>query len=197
MTVAPATGRMAGTDRRAHLLSVARRVFADRGYRATTTSSIARAAGVSEPLLFKHFGSKEELFRLSIVEPMLALLRAHTGEAGSDVPVADHELALRRFFEAWARLVRDERSLVLTLLAELNEFPDVGVELGAMLRQHVGDVSRRIASSTDRAEYRRFDPIVATWSGLAAATVAGLVADDPDVFIEEYVRILLHGVLAP
>lgn len=187
---------MAGTDRRAQLLLVARREFADSGYRATTTASIARAAGVSEPLIFKHFGSKEELFRFSIVEPMLALLRVHTGEAGGDVPVADHELALRRFFEAWARLVRDERSLALTLLAELNEFPDVAAELGAMLRQHVGEVSRRIANSTNRSDYRRFDPVVATWSGLATATVAGLVADDPDAFVEEYLRILLHGVLA-
>lgn len=187
---------MAGTARRAHLLFVARRVFADRGYRAATMSSIARAAGVSEPLLFKHFGSKEELFRRSTVEPLLELLRSHTDDAGDGAPVADHEQALRRFFATWARLVHDERSLALTLLAELNAFPDVGAELAEMLRQHVEAVSRRIASSTDRAEYRRFDPVVATWSGLAAATAAGLVADDPDAFIDEYVRILLNGVLA-
>lgn len=188
------TPRMAGPARRAHLLAVARRRFADDGYHATTVSLIARDAGVSEPLLFKHFGSKQELFRLSIVEPMLELLRARTAH-GAGEPVADQQLALHSFLVAWAGVVRDERSLALTLLAELNRFPDVAAEVAVMVHGHVADVASHIAATTDRPEYRRFDPVVATWSGLAAATVAGLVADDSEAFVDEYVRILLHGVL--
>jgi AcrR family transcriptional regulator len=186
---------MAGTARRSHLLSVARTRFAEHGYRATTTSSIAVAAGVSESLLFKHFASKEELFRLSIVEPMLDLLRTRTADQTPSGNVAGHEAALRQFLGAWAALVRDERRLVLTLLSELNEFPDVAAEVAAMVRTHVAEVGKQIEVTTDRPEYRDFDPMVATWSGLAAATVAGVVADDPDAFVDEYVRILLHGVL--
>ena len=64
MSPARVAPRMAGSARRRHLLSVARQRFAEDGYHVATTSSIAREAGVSEPLLFKHFGSKEELFRL-------------------------------------------------------------------------------------------------------------------------------------
>jgi AcrR family transcriptional regulator len=188
---------MAGAARRTHLLAVARRCFADGGFRATTLSSIAREAGVSEPLLFKHFESKEELFRLSIVEPMLELLRARAAEHPADEPVEDQQLALRAFLVTWAELVRDERSLALTLLADLQQFPDVATELGELVRDHVDVVAHHIAATTDRPEYRHFDPVVATWSGLAAATAAGLTADDPEAFIDEYLRILLHGVLAP
>ncbi|HVM52062.1 MAG TPA: helix-turn-helix domain-containing protein [Acidimicrobiales bacterium] len=195
---APAVAsRMAGAARRAHLLTVARRCFAAGGYHATTLSSIAREAGVSEPLLFKHFGSKEELFRLSIAEPMLDLLRTRTAQHPADEPVEDQQLALRAFLVTWAELVRDERSLALALLADLQQFPDVGAELGVMVRDHVDAVAAHIAATTDRREYRRFDPVVATWSGLAAATVAGLTAADPEAFVDEYLRILLHGVLAP
>lgn len=188
--------RMAGAARRAHLLAVARRCFADGGYHATTLSSIAREAGVSEPLLFKHFGSKEELFRLSIVEPMLELLRTQASRQPAQDPLEDQQLALRSFLVTWARLVRDERSLALALLADLQQFPDVGAELGEMVREHVDAVAGHIAATTERPEYRRFDPVVATWSGLAAATAAGLTAADPEAFVDEYLRILLHGVLA-
>lgn len=187
---------MDGAARRAHLLSAARLRFAEDGYHATTMSSIAREAGVSEPLLFKHFGSKEELFRLSIVEPLLELLRAHTGGHPSGEPVSGHDQALRRFFLAWASLVREERALAMTFVAELNRFPDVALELADMLRQHVDAVAAQNAAITDRPEYRRFDTVVATWSGIATATVAGLVADDLDAFVDAYLDILLHGVRA-
>ena len=190
------TPRMDGAARRTHLLDAARRRFADDGYHSTTMSSIAQQAGVSEPLLFKHFGSKEELFRHAVVEPLLDLLRAHTGEHPSDDPIEDHEHAMRRFFRAWASLVRDERTLAMTLLAELNQFPDVARELATIVQDHVRALAKQIASTTDRPEYRRFDHDVATWSSLAAATFAGIVADDLDGFVDEYVDILLHGVRA-
>lgn len=190
------TRRMDGAARRTHLLDAARRRFADDGYHATTMSSIAREAGVSEPLLFKHFASKEELFRHSIVEPMLRLLRDYMVEHPPDEPIADQEAGLRSFFLAWASFVREQRTVALTLLAEVNRFPDVGAEVWSMLQQHVADLATRNAATTDRPEYRRFDHTVATWSGLATATVAGLVADDLDSFVDAYVDLVLHGIRA-
>lgn len=43
-------------------MDVATRLFAERGFDATTTAGIAAAAGVSEPILYRHFRSKQELF---------------------------------------------------------------------------------------------------------------------------------------
>ncbi|MFN2456467.1 MAG: helix-turn-helix domain-containing protein, partial [Pyrinomonadaceae bacterium] len=37
-------------------------VFSERGFRGTTTREIARAAGVSEAIIFRHFATKEELY---------------------------------------------------------------------------------------------------------------------------------------
>jgi AcrR family transcriptional regulator len=48
-------------DKRARLMAAARRLFARRGFAATTTADVARAAGVSEGIVFHHFGSKAEL----------------------------------------------------------------------------------------------------------------------------------------
>ena len=46
------------TEKRARILSAARALFAEGGYLTTTTAVIARRAGVSEGIVFHHFGSK-------------------------------------------------------------------------------------------------------------------------------------------
>jgi len=54
--------RMAAAERRRHLIETAVRVFSEGSYRGTTTAEIARAAGVSEPILYRHFASKRDLY---------------------------------------------------------------------------------------------------------------------------------------
>lgn len=51
----------AGEQTRRRLLEAAATAFSRRGYHGTATADIAAAAGVSEPTLFKHFGSKHAL----------------------------------------------------------------------------------------------------------------------------------------
>src|SRR4051795_8431632 len=48
-------------DRRAELLSIAARLFAERGLRATTVRDIADAAGILSGSLYHHFDSKESM----------------------------------------------------------------------------------------------------------------------------------------
>ena len=57
-----AAPRMAAADRRRHLIETAIRLFTDGSYHGTTTAEIARAAGVSEPILYRHFASKRDLY---------------------------------------------------------------------------------------------------------------------------------------
>jgi AcrR family transcriptional regulator len=56
------------------ILSAASEEFERHGYAGATTSAIARAANVSEPLIFSNFGSKADLFQASIFEPLNAHL---------------------------------------------------------------------------------------------------------------------------
>ncbi|BBZ15646.1 TetR/AcrR family transcriptional regulator [Mycobacterium branderi] len=55
---------------RARLLKAAHELFTEKGYRATTTKEIAVRAGVAELSLFRHFGSKVEIFEASILTPV-------------------------------------------------------------------------------------------------------------------------------
>lgn len=54
--------RLKAPQRREQLIDVATKLFAGFGYDATTTAAIAKAAGVTEPILYRHFKSKQELF---------------------------------------------------------------------------------------------------------------------------------------
>ena len=56
------TPRLRAADRRRQLLEVAADLFARRGFRGTTTAELAKSAGVTEPILYRHFTSKLDLF---------------------------------------------------------------------------------------------------------------------------------------
>jgi TetR/AcrR family transcriptional regulator len=51
-----------GAERRRQILEVAAKLFSARGYAGTTTKQIARGAGISETVLFRHFVTKEKLY---------------------------------------------------------------------------------------------------------------------------------------
>jgi TetR/AcrR family transcriptional regulator len=55
-------GRMRADERREQLIRVAIEVFSKKGFSGATTKEIARAAGVTEALIFRHFPSKEALY---------------------------------------------------------------------------------------------------------------------------------------
>ncbi|MBU6399407.1 MAG: TetR/AcrR family transcriptional regulator [Verrucomicrobia bacterium] len=54
--------RLTAEARKRAIVKAALPLFARRGFAETTTKDLARAAGVSEPLLYKHFPSKEALY---------------------------------------------------------------------------------------------------------------------------------------
>jgi AcrR family transcriptional regulator len=56
------SSRIPGDERRDLILEACLKVFAERGFHGATTRELAKAAGVSEALLFRHFPSKEDLY---------------------------------------------------------------------------------------------------------------------------------------
>ncbi len=56
--------RLTADARRTQLLARSLPLFATSGYRGTTTARIVKAAGVSPPILYRHFSGKRELFEV-------------------------------------------------------------------------------------------------------------------------------------
>jgi AcrR family transcriptional regulator len=59
--------RLSGAERRAQILDVARDVFAGRAFELASMDDVAARAGISKPIVYEHFGSKEGLYA-AIVE---------------------------------------------------------------------------------------------------------------------------------
>jgi AcrR family transcriptional regulator len=53
---------MKGDERREQILATAVRLFSEKGFKGATTKEIARAAGVSEAIIFRHFATKDDLY---------------------------------------------------------------------------------------------------------------------------------------
>ncbi len=58
----PRARRLPAPARRRQILETARATFAEQGYEKTSTADLARAAGLSEAALYRHFAGKKELF---------------------------------------------------------------------------------------------------------------------------------------
>ena len=95
-----ASPRMTGEDRRQQIVTIAMRVFSERGFRGTTTREIARAAGVSEAIIFRHFATKEELYSAILDHKACA---GDMGEIRRNLAEAIAQGDDRAVFEGYAR----------------------------------------------------------------------------------------------
>jgi AcrR family transcriptional regulator len=115
----PRRTRRSPQEVRGLLLQAARSTFATRGYAGTSTREIAASAGVSEALLFRHFGTKANLFELAVLRPFQAFMDDYVdGRPGdlTDEP-APPEVPSRDYVEALYDVLSQNRELVIALLA--------------------------------------------------------------------------------
>lgn len=66
--------RMTGPERREQLIAVGRKLFADKGFEATTVEEVASRANVSKPVVYEHFGGKEGLYAVVVDREIQALM---------------------------------------------------------------------------------------------------------------------------
>src|SRR3954452_14069423 len=148
MAAAP---RMTAEQRRADVLRVAVAEFARGGFEGTSTDDVARAAGISQPYLFKMFPTKKILF-LALVEHGFARVREAFVAAAGDKTGED---ALAAMGEAYGELLRDRDQLLLQMQAYVAcDDP----EIGDLTRREFGRLWREVArlSGADDAELQRF-----------------------------------------
>lgn len=178
--------RLPAAERRRELLETALSIFATGSYRGVTTAEIARTAGVSEPVLYRHFPSKRDLY-LACLDETWRCLRESWERAIAETPDPAGRLHAMR---SAALAIRDEVVLPSTLwiqaLAEAEDEPAIGDHLREHMREvhaFVRDVIGRAQEEGGFASDR--DPDAEAWIFLAGGlllTVAdrlgGLIGED-------------------
>jgi AcrR family transcriptional regulator len=103
--------RLTAEERRAQVIRAAVAEFAQGGLAGTSTEDIARHAGISQPYLFRLFGSKKELFLAAVEYTFSRARETLLGAAGS----LSGEEALHAMGDQYREFLAD-RTLLLTQL---------------------------------------------------------------------------------
>jgi len=146
---------MTAAARREVIERVATEVFAERGYQGASIDEIARRSGVSAPVVYDHFASKQDLYERLLVRTRDELLEMWRGQLFSDEPAA---VRIPRAFEAWAEYVETHPYASRMYFREATGVPEVQAfqrdlhaqaraALGAILAREPG--AERLAGSGD------------------------------------------------
>jgi AcrR family transcriptional regulator len=152
VTLPTSTRRLPADQRREQLLEVALRLFAHRGFSATTMDDIAAAAGVTKPLLYQHFESKRALY-LELVDSVAHDMLLAIGEATSRA--AGPRQQVEAGFAAYFNLVVSHQNAFRVLFG--SDLPD-DPELSRALRRVEDTVAEAVDALIDAgldSEHRR------------------------------------------
>jgi AcrR family transcriptional regulator len=203
---APAQGsrRPRGAPRKL-LLAAARDLFAHQDYRSTTTREIAEAAGVTEHLLFRNFGSKAGLFREALVMPFTEFVDDFGSTWNSVVhEETDEEDLARRFVGQLYDFFVEHQGLLLTLMAartlsedELAETGIADIRRALTLLSQIGAEGMRIRGMRTSNPDLPAHSTVAMIAGMAAlrSTYFGSRPPPRQAIVDELVQAILHGFL--
>ena len=162
--------RLTAEARRQAVLDTACRVFSQTSYRGATTAEIAREAGISEPILYRHFGSKRDLY-LACLEEAWGSFRAVCEEALA----GDPGKCLGAIGDAYMAKSRKIRVIDLWIQG-LNE-ASADKAIAAAVRKQVREVHDFFADVIRRGQAAGVlnaerDPVAEAWIFIAGGLLA-------------------------
>ncbi len=126
--------RKSKDERREEILDAAVEVFADKGLHGASTDEIARRAGISQPYIFRLFGTKKELYMAGVSrcfrQTLELMQRAAEGKRGDD--------ALEAIGQAYGELLGSDRSYLRAQMQAYAACEDT--EICAVVRGGYGDL---------------------------------------------------------
>jgi AcrR family transcriptional regulator len=113
---------MTAAARRELIERAATELFAERGYHGAAMDEIARSSGVSVPVLYDHFSSKQELHRRLLERHFAELRSIWAQHFAVDAPP---EQRMARAFDAWFAYVQTHPYACRMLFRETTADPEV------------------------------------------------------------------------
>jgi len=153
--------RFSSADRREQILAVATGLFAQQGFRGTTTRQIAEGSGVTEALIFRHFPSKEELYwaviesKINSAAPLERMLENLEG-GGSDL-----EILSRVALEVLERRAKDQTLSRLLLFSALEKHELSERFFLNYIANYFEGLAQFIRRGITAGRFRRTDPLLA------------------------------------
>jgi AcrR family transcriptional regulator len=190
--------RLKAPQRREQLIEVATKIFAKWGYNAATTAAIADAAGVTEPILYRHFASKQEMF-VAITRAMSQQTLRHWQELTADCrsPVE----IIRKIAREFPNHIRDNEDAYHVIHGALATSRDRKVL--AMMKEHYSGIEKffcKIIQDGQRdGEFQKnLDPRIPAWQlinlGIGYAMIALNLQQYDHFSVEDAIEFILRGL---
>jgi len=197
---------MTAAERRAQIINVSKKLFSQKGFNGTTTKKIAEASGISEAMIFCHFGSKEDLYT-AIIDQRIQ----EVGDAFSDEALRAHDD--ERVFGELARFILDKTSENPTMLRLLYFSALEGHQLSDIFyaKHEIKKVMKLvdyIHLRISEGAFRELDPVLVAraFIGMLYTYVTAQHLFDAgryypkathDDVIQSFLSIFLHGIKQP
>ena len=171
-------------ERREDILDAAMAVFASAGLQGASTDEIARLAGISQPYVFRLFGTKKELFTAVVARCFRNTLevfqRAAEGKRGEE--------ALRAIGEAYGMLLRGDDTY---LRGQMQAYAACGdPDIRAVVRDGYGD----LVAYAERVSGLAPEEISAFFArGMLMNVIASMYLDNLDYPTEQWAQRLIAG----
>jgi AcrR family transcriptional regulator len=166
--------RLPVAERRALIVEAAGRLFGERGYEGTRLDEIATAAGVTKPIVYRHFDSKRDLY--------LALLDRHRddlpGFVGSMPTEGTTEERLRAVLDGWLDYVEARSYAWRMLFRDTGGGPEIAArrrEVHAKARAVLVELIRSLAAKP--VPRRQLEPLAELMSMGMGALVLWWIED--------------------
>lgn len=186
----------AATETHERILVATRQVYAEAGFRGTTTRRIAQVAGVNEITLFRQFGTKEAVIKAALRQTAIGgTVRL---EEPVDPPAELYQWAITTY-RSWF----EDRHLIGKVLGDLSEHPELAPDIceepgchHAMLSAYLGRMQERGLAVNE------FIPDSAAGMLLGSVFTHAVWREhfedpslpSPELVIQSYVQLLLAGV---
>jgi AcrR family transcriptional regulator len=147
---------------RQEILTVAKDLFIKKGYHGLAMREISESVGVSKAALYYHFKDKEELF-LAILESYLHEMAAGLDQIMAASPVAAERI--QSFVEMVLQQPPEQRSLIRLASQDMAQLSLPAQKNFEQLyrEKFIGKVETILSEGMKQGEFRRIDPLVATW----------------------------------
>lgn len=194
--------RLPASERREQLLDRAAELFAKNGYARATTAQLAKAAGVTEPIIYRHFASKRDLF-VALIErtgqQTISQWEQHLADA------QDPAERLRRLIGDNPMVSERGRFGYRVILQAITEVDDPAIQ--EALRNHILSLHAFLTRELDRAQREhkvttRFSAELIAWllidvgmgyGVLSAMSISGHGRDQRGQHVQEVVARILVG----
>lgn len=194
---------MSSEERRAAIVQAACRIFAEKGFRGTTTRELAAAVGVTEPVLYEHFKTKRDLYSEIIggkASEGLAILESLRDEYATKQDDIGFFNALGNVIIHW--YIKDPTFIRLLLFSNLegHELKDLFLERTQQCFDIIsGYIERRIADGAmrpvdARIAARSFFGMVAHYAMTGLLFGCAPLPQQPQEIVKHMVGIFMGGM---